>query len=70
MILDLVMQNKYGRKDFLRMALLGNLSLLVKPLQPFAECFEQTLPPSSNEHVTYVKKGDAAYDLLRKGFNK
>jgi UDP-N-acetylenolpyruvoylglucosamine reductase len=70
MILDLVMQNKFRRKDFLKLALLGNLSLLVKPLEALSERFGKYISPLSNDNVSYFKKGDAEYELLRKGFNK
>jgi len=70
MILDLVMQNKFKRKDFLRLALLGNLGLLAKPLEVFSERFGKYISPLSNDNVSYFKKGDAEYELLRKGFNK
>ncbi|MEO6255031.1 MAG: FAD-binding oxidoreductase [Ferruginibacter sp.] len=64
------MQNKLKRKDFLKLALLGHLGLLVKPLKSFSERVEKYFPPVSNDHVSYFKKGDADYELLRKGFNK
>jgi hypothetical protein len=70
MILDLVMQNKFRRKEFLRLALLGNLSLLAKPLESFSERFGKYISPVSNDNVSYFKKGDAEYESLRKGFNK
>lgn len=70
MILDLVMQNKFKRKDFLKLALLTNLGLITKPLEVFAEKFETYIFPHSNDNVSYFKNGDADYELLRKGFNK
>lgn len=70
MILDLVMQNNIKRKDFLKLALLTNLGLMAKPIGSFAERFEKYTIPQSNDNVTYFKKGDADYELLRKGFNK
>ena len=70
MILVLVMQKKFKRKDFLKLALLTNLGLLMKPLKSFSEKFGQYAFPLSNENVTYYKKGDAEYENLRKGFNK
>ena len=54
------------RKKFLQLALISPLGLLARPMNwlisnnPFAE----------NANVTYFKKGDAEYELLRKGFNK
>ena len=70
MILVLTMQNKMQRKDFLKLALLTNLGLISKPLQGFAERFGLHAEPLSSDNVTYFKKGDADYELLRKGFNK
>jgi hypothetical protein len=57
------------RKQFLKTALLANAALLTKPLFSIADGFlvDNLL---SNEDVTYYKKPDAAYDSLRKGFNK
>ncbi len=70
MILVLIMQKKIKRKEFLKLALLTNLGLMVKPLTGFSEKLNTYSFPSSNDNVTYYKKGDAAYELLRKGFNK
>ncbi len=70
MILDLVMQNQFKRKEFLKLALLANLGLIAKPLEGFSEQFGKYSPALSNDNVTYFKKGDAEYELLRKGFNK
>ncbi|MEO6541841.1 MAG: FAD-dependent oxidoreductase [Ferruginibacter sp.] len=64
------MQNKFKRKDFLKLALLGNLGLLIRPFESFSERFPKYIFPVSNDHVSYFKKGDAEYELLRKGFNK
>ncbi len=70
MILDLVMQNKLKRKEFLKLALLANLGLITKPLEGFSEQFGKYSTALSNDNVTYFKKGDVEYELLRKGFNK
>lgn len=70
MILDLVMQKKFKRKDFLKLALLTNLGIMTRPLEGFTEKFAGLLSPVSNDNVTYFKKSDAAYEQLRKGFNK
>ncbi len=70
MILDLIMQNQIKRKVFLKLALLTNLGLIVKPLEALSTRFEKYANPVSNDNVTYFKKGDADYELLRKGFNK
>jgi UDP-N-acetylenolpyruvoylglucosamine reductase len=70
MILDLVMQNKFKRKDFLKLALLTNLGLITKPMEAIAETFGKYTYPQPGDNVNYFKKGDADYELLRKGFNK
>jgi FAD/FMN-containing dehydrogenase len=70
MILDLMMQNQLKRKEFLKLALLANLGLIAKPLEGFSEHFPAYSNAASNDNVTYFKKGDAEYELLRKGFNK
>jgi hypothetical protein len=70
MILDLIMQNQFKRKEFLKLALLANLGLITKPLKGFSEQIGKYATAVSNNNVTYFKKGDAAYELLRKGFNK
>jgi len=65
------MPKKYKRHEFLKLMMLGNLALLGKPFEGLAS--EKTpahTGPSSNENVTYYKKGDAEYETLRKGFNK
>jgi FAD/FMN-containing dehydrogenase len=65
------MSRHYSRKDFLRLAMLGNLALLSRPLHGLAvPAGATTLPLASNSNVTYYRKGDAAYESLRKGFNK
>src|SRR4051812_2516650 len=51
------------RKQFLKLALLSNIGLLIKPPTMAAAV-------TSTENVTYYKKGSAEYELLRKGFNK
>lgn len=70
MILDLMMQNQLKRKEFLKLALLANLGLIAKPLEGFSGHFSTYSPAPSNDNVTFFKKGDAEYELLRKGFNK
>jgi FAD/FMN-containing dehydrogenase len=70
MILDLVMQNEIKRKEFLKLALFANLGLMAKPLEGFSDHFAKYSTPFSNNNVTYFKKGDADYEILRKGFNK
>jgi FAD/FMN-containing dehydrogenase len=67
------MPRQFRRKDFLKLALLGNLGLLSRPLHGLALPRQQAgaaLLPAAGPNVTYYKKGDAAYDTLRKGFNK
>lgn len=70
MILDLAMQKRIKRKDFLKLALLTNLGLMAKPLEGFSASLGKYSLPSSGDNVTYLKKGDADYEVLRKGFNK
>lgn len=70
MILVLVMQKNFKRKEFLKLALLANLGLITKPLEAFSGQFAKYSTPFSNDNVTYFKKGDADYEILRKGFNK
>ena len=70
MILDLAMQNKLKRKEFLKLALLANLGLIAKQIEGFSEFTGKYSKALSNDNVTYFKKGDADYELLRKGFNK
>jgi len=58
------------RKQFLKTALLVNAAIIAKPLLAMAKGFVIADFPLSNNNVTYYKKSDAPYDLLRKGFNK
>lgn len=65
------MQKKYQRKEFLKLVMLGHFGLLAKPLDFLATKNPALLTwPLSNDNVEYYKKGDAAYEVLRKGFNK
>ena len=61
---------KIERKQFLKTALLVNAAIIAKPLLAMAKGFVIADFPLSNNNVTYYKKSDAPYDLLRKGFNK
>jgi FAD binding domain-containing protein/berberine-like enzyme len=63
------MQKKYRRKEFLKISLMANLALYVKP---FSMPDETVAAPvlQSTENVTYYKKEDKEYEVLRKGFNK
>jgi len=70
MILDLAMQNNMKRKEFLKLTLFANLGLMVTPVDGFSGYFAKYSSPHSNDNVTYFKKGDADYEILRKGFNK
>jgi FAD/FMN-containing dehydrogenase len=58
------------RKQFLKLAMLTNLGLVLDPPKLFSGHFLKgtTLHPSDN--VSYYKRGDAEYEKLRKGFNK
>ncbi len=58
------------RKQFLKTALLVNAAIIAKPLLAMAKGFVTADFPLSNNNVTYYKKADAPYNLLRKGFNK
>ncbi len=67
------MQNgkKYYRKDFLKLALLANLGLYSRRFNFLMEKKTKGAgQPPTNENVQYYKKGDAQYEVLRKGFNK
>jgi hypothetical protein len=55
------------RKKFMQLAGLSSLGILLNPFKLIAD---ELVEFSSNEHVLYYKKGDANYELLRKGFNK
>ncbi len=58
------------RKQFLKLAALSNLSLLLNPYKIFAFTSFKHAPLLNSNNVTYYKKGDAEYDTLRQGFNK
>lgn len=62
------MQKKYRRKAFLKLALLGPVGLMLKPLDLFSNNGNEA--PLQSDNVTYFRKGSAEYELLRKGFNK
>jgi hypothetical protein len=66
MILDLGMQQKYPRKDFLKLTLLTNLALFFKP----PGIFSAPANAPGNDNVVYYKGGTPEYEILRKGFNK
>jgi FAD/FMN-containing dehydrogenase len=55
------------RKKFMQLAGLSSLSFLLNPFKLIAD---ELVDFTSNEHVLYYKKGDASYEILRKGFNK
>jgi len=55
------------RKKFMQLAGLSSLGLLLNPFKLIAN---ELIEFTSNEHVLYYKKGDASYEILRKGFNK
>ena len=61
------MPKKYQRKEFLKLALMTNLGLYAAPLNFLASKKPLT---GTGDNVLYYKKGDAEYDILRKGFNK
>lgn len=60
------MLNKIPRKDFLKLSLLAGIGVFGRRRNLFEDDF--FYQPTTN--VVYYKKGDAEYDLLRKGFNK
>ena len=64
------MGKKYQRKEFLKMALLTRMAFIAKPLSFMARGIATSGSPTGNENVTYFKKGDEQYEVLRKGFNK
>lgn len=59
------MSSKIHRKKFLALSLLAPLSLAARRLE-----FLEGNSLKSNDNVIYYKPGDAAYETLRKGFNK
>ena len=61
------MTKKYQRKEFLKLALMTNLGLYATPLNFLVS---KNLLTGKDDNVLYYKKGDAEYDILRKGFNK
>ncbi len=64
-----IMHHPYTRKEFLKTALLVNLGLMVRPPQLLASAIAAVQPGDLTEEVIYYKKGDAAYEQLRMGFN-
>ena len=56
-----------NRKKFLQLSIWTPLALIMQPLKSWSI---DTPAFASNENVLYYKKGDAAYELLRNGFNK
>ncbi|MGC4100896.1 FAD-binding oxidoreductase [Ferruginibacter sp.] len=58
------------RKHFLKLALLGNIGLLLKPGNSFAKNLLLPASGHSSDNVLYYKKGTPEYEQLRKGFNK
>jgi FAD/FMN-containing dehydrogenase len=54
------------RKRFLKLALLTNLGLVLKP----GSIFSSNIILQSTDNVLYYKNGTPEYEALRKGFNK
>ena len=54
------------RKKFLQLALMSPAALFAEPVKYITDLFDN----NSDVNVIYYKKGDAAYEELRKGFNK
>jgi len=64
------MPQKIDRKKFLKIALLTPMSIAAGRLQKLAHLECIAAPPTKESNVMYYKAGDAAYEILRKGFNK
>ncbi len=54
------------RKKFLQLATMSPMALFAEPVKYITDLFDN----NSDVNVIYYKKGDAAYEELRKGFNK
>ncbi len=54
------------RKKFLKLALMSPAALFAEPVKYITDLFDN----NADVNVIYYKKGDAAYEELRKGFNK
>ena len=54
------------RKKFLQLAMMSPAALLAEPVKYITDLFVN----NADANVIYYKKGDAAYEELRKGFNK
>ncbi len=63
------MSHPFSRKEFLKIALLVNLGWIALPPRLLATAITGTPSEQLKDDVIYYKKGDAAYELLRKGFN-
>jgi FAD binding domain/Berberine and berberine like len=60
-----------SRKKFLKIGLITNLALCMQPLNALYAATKKTFDSiASNDNVTYYKKGEVEYELLRQGFNK
>ena len=65
------MSNKIHRKDFLKLAVLANLSLYAKPIEFIAtKQIDKTDGAFNTDNVTFYKNTDVEYETLRHGFNK
>jgi UDP-N-acetylenolpyruvoylglucosamine reductase len=66
------MPQKIDRKKFLKIALLTPMGIAIAPLQNLADTHLGNIAVSSTleSNVEYYKAGDAAYEVLRKGFSK
>ena len=65
------MPQKIDRKKFLELALLSPIAMAAKPLQFLSDKKHGDKNGlMQEENVIYYKAGDAAYEKLRKGFNK
>ena len=59
-----------NRKDFLKQTSFAALALLMQKVEALNPKTPYKFLESSNENVVYYTKYDAAYETLRKGFNK
>ncbi|MGG9964028.1 FAD-dependent oxidoreductase [Ferruginibacter sp. SUN106] len=58
------------RKHFLKLAMLTNMGLVLKPRNIVATSLLKNAMVGAEANVLYYKKGSTEYETLRKGFNK
>lgn len=59
-----------SRKQFIKQVGLASLAVLMKQVASFAADVPYNIEAASNNNVVFYTKADAAYETLRKGFNK